>query len=144
MSNIQAIAQTLSLQSSKLNASDNNNSSSEFLKILGQTTIENKSENIKYDFSGMSRSEIANAGKQLFNEGKISIDELFRFDHPDGKLRVDANGNEVQFSPDERINFLYETRQAINNMELTGDSLRSDSSYNMMVGLLEKLMLFNI
>lgn len=92
-----------------------------------------------YDFSNMSRQEIADAGKQLFSEGKITLDELFRFDHPDGKLRIDANGNPTALNPDERINFVAHTRKAISDMEATGEAKRSDSPYQMMLALLDKL-----
>lgn len=92
-----------------------------------------------YDFSNMTRGEIAEAGKQLFKEGKITLDELFRFDHPDGKLRVDLSGTETNLDPNDRIDFIGHTREAIYNMEQTGDDKRADSGYKMMVDLLAKL-----
>lgn len=93
----------------------------------------------RYDFNNMTRQEIADAGKQLFKEGKITIDELFRFDHPDGKLRIGLDGKEVALDPNERVDFIGATRTAIFNMEQTGEARRADSGYAMMVGLLDKL-----
>lgn len=92
-----------------------------------------------YDFSNMTRQEIAAAGKQLFEDGKITLDELFRFDHPDGKLRWSADGSYAPLNPDDRIDFISETKQAIANMEETGEALRPKSIHGLMVGLLEKL-----
>lgn len=92
-----------------------------------------------YDFSSMSRQEIANAGKQLFSEGKITLDELFRFEHPDGKLRIDTSGNPLELNPDEQIDFIAATRKAIKDMEEKGDAMRPDSSYQMMLALLNKI-----
>lgn len=92
-----------------------------------------------FNFADMRREEIVAAGKELFKDGRITLDELFRFDHPDGKLRTDATGSVAELNPDDLIDFIAETRNAISNMEQTGDAHRSDSSYEMLVGLLEKL-----
>ncbi len=96
-----------------------------------------------YDFSNMSRQEIADAGKALFKEGKITIDELFRFDHPDGKLRIAADGSPANLNPNDRINFIGHTEQAISNMEATGEAWKPKSAYGMMLGLLAKLTEFS-
>jgi len=92
-----------------------------------------------YDFSNMSRQEIADAGKQLFEQGKITLDELFRFDHPDGRLHVALDGTPTALSGGDRIDFISETRNAISAMEQTGESRRPQSPYALMVGLLDKL-----
>ncbi len=92
-----------------------------------------------YDFSNMTRQEIADAGKQLFQQGKITLDELFRFDHPDGRLRVALDGTPTGLSGNDRIDFISETRNAISAMEQTGESSRAQSPYALMVGLLAKL-----
>ena len=92
-----------------------------------------------YDFTNMSRQEIADAGKELFQAGEITLDELFRFDHPDGKLGIDTNGNRIALNPDDKINFISETQQAITALEETGEATRPKSPYNMMLTLLDKL-----
>ena len=91
-----------------------------------------------YDFSDMTRQEIAEAGKALFQQGKITLDELFRFDHPDGILRV-GTGGVTALNPGDRIDFVADTRNAIRNMEFTGEANSPGSGYEMMVGLLAKL-----
>lgn len=95
--------------------------------------------NKTYDFTNMSRQEIADAGKELFQAGEITLDELFRFDHPDGKLGIDANGNRIALNPDDKINFISETQQAITALEETGEATRPKSAYKMMLALLDKL-----
>lgn len=93
----------------------------------------------KYDFTNMTRQEIENTGKALFKDAKISIDELFRFQHPDGKLRIDLNGNYTALNPNDRINFTAETRKAIANIEARHENTPSNNFYHMMRGLMEKL-----
>lgn len=97
-----------------------------------------------YDFSNMTRGDIANAGKELFQAGKITLDELFRFEHPDGKLRFDVNGNYVEHNPNDKIDFVSQVKSAIQNMEATGEANRPDSSYKMMLTLLSKLYDFQV
>lgn len=92
-----------------------------------------------YDFTTMTRREIAETGKQLFKEGRITLDELFRFDHPDGKLKIDLAGNHTELNPDDRINFIAETQTAIRNLEETGHAWLPKSPYTMFQGLLAKL-----
>ncbi len=93
----------------------------------------------KYDFSNMTRKEISDAGKQLFHDGKITLDELLRFDHPDGKLHISLDGRPIELNPDDRIDFIAATQKAVSDMEQTGESKRSDSGYKMMLELLNKL-----
>ncbi len=92
-----------------------------------------------YNFSDMTRGEISDVGKKLFNEGKISLDELFRFEHPDGRLKIGVNGEPVALNPYDRIDFIGFTRKAVRDMEETGEALRPDSGYKMFVDLLAKL-----
>jgi len=92
-----------------------------------------------YDFSSMTRGEIANAGKDLFARGEITLDELFRFGHPDGISRLGTNGEFSLPNSNEQIDFLAETRNAIQDMEATGESQSPTSSYEMMLKLLAKL-----
>lgn len=116
-----------------------------FDALLGRSTQQTApssaagSEGKAYDFSDMTRQEIADAGKELFQQGKITLDELFRFDHPDGLLRVSAGGGFAALNSDDRIDFIAETRNAIQNMELTGEARLPKSGYDTMVGLLAKL-----
>lgn len=93
-----------------------------------------------YDFSNMTRGEIADVGKKLFNEGKITIDELFRFEHPDGRLKIGLNGEPIQLNPYDRVDFIGFTQKAITDMEATGEAQRPDSGYKMFVDLLDKLL----
>ncbi|HML44692.1 MAG: hypothetical protein JNN24_13295 [Hyphomicrobium zavarzinii] len=92
-----------------------------------------------YDFSDMTRGEIAEAGKELFRQGKISLDELFRFDHPDGRLRIGLDGSTAALNADDRIDFIGETRKAMSSMEETGEANRAGSGYETLAGLLDKL-----
>lgn len=92
-----------------------------------------------YDFKNMTRQQIADAGKQLFKEGHITLDELFRFEHPDGKLKIDLAGNRTELNPNDRIDFIAETMAAIRNLEQTGHAWLPKSPYDMMKGLLAKL-----
>jgi hypothetical protein len=94
-----------------------------------------------YDFTNMTRGEIADAGKELFAAGKISLDELFRFEHPDGKLKIDTDGTTVELDPTERIDFVAEVEKALQNMEETGEANQPKSGYTLMQGLLDKLLL---
>lgn len=108
-------------------------------ELSGEGTTSTAEGTKRFNFADMTRDEIVAAGKELFKDGRITLDELFRFDHPDGKLRTDETGSMVELSSDDRIDFIAETRRAISGMEQTGDADRSDSSYDMLVGLLEKL-----
>ncbi|RZK98954.1 MAG: hypothetical protein EOP36_20630 [Rubrivivax sp.] len=92
-----------------------------------------------YNFADMGRGEIADVGKKLFNEGKITLDELFRFEHPDGRLKVGLNGEPVALNPYDRLDFIGFTRKAVRDMEETGEAQRPDSGYKMLVDLLAKL-----
>lgn len=97
-----------------------------------------------YDFSSMTRQEIADAGKGLFQAGEISLDELFQFDHADGRfgrnggfrVGLEAGG---AYSSGERIDFIGRVRKSVSDMEQTGEALRNGPHYELMKGLLEKL-----
>ncbi|WP_220324470.1 hypothetical protein [Rhizobium wenxiniae] len=108
----------------------------DFNNLLEQGT---SSSSEKYDFSSMSRQEIADAGQHLFQRGEITIDDMFRFQHPDGRLHLDTSGNRTELDPSQQINFIDETRSAITNMEMSGEASREKSGYKLMVELLDKL-----
>ena len=94
------------------------------------------------DFSKMTRAEIAKAGNDLFRNGEITLEELFRFEHPDGRLRIGVDGQPVTLNPNDPIDFVAETKQAIKNMEETGDAWRSPRTYEMLQSIYEKISKF--
>lgn len=90
-----------------------------------------------YDFTNISRADLADTGMKLFRSGQITLDELFRFQDPTPRIAID--GTRQPGDPGERIDFTQRIKTDISNMETTGEASMPKSSYSMLTGLLFKL-----
>lgn len=91
------------------------------------------------DFANLTRAEISEIGNKLFKSGEITLDELFRFEHPDGRLHIKANGQQANLNPNDKIDFIAQTQKAINDMQETGDALKNPATYKMLQSVYDKI-----
>lgn len=136
----QQAAKDLAPDSSKT-AEDEEENISELEKLAMRLADNNKAEKEgrdPLDFTNLTRAEIEKAGNELFRNGEITLEELFRFQHPDGKL-MKVNGQGKGLNPNDPIDFVATTKQAIIDMEETGHAQTSPHTYDVLKGLYDKL-----
>lgn len=90
------------------------------------------------DYRTMTAGELDVLGQALFRAGKLTLDELFHFQNPTGRLRIGARGPERP-SPGERVDFLGRLRQAVSDLERTGQASAERSPYPIYRALLAKI-----
>ncbi len=129
------------LQPDSAKSEDNEEKVSELEKLAMRLSENNKAEKDgrdPLDFKNLTRAEIEKAGNELFRNGEITLEELFRFQHPDGKL-MKVNGQGKGLNPNDPIDFVAATKQAIIDMEETGHAQTSPHTYDVLKGLYDKL-----
>lgn len=86
--------------------------------------------NEKRDYSNMTPREFSEAGKQLYKEGKIDLDQLFQFQWAAGDFNSEGNGSSESTKP---VNYIAHFQDKL----LCAPSVYGDSNKKMVKSILD-------